>query len=164
VKISAEEMERLIEAERQSWPAPARVISGTVLPRFIRHKDAPAYLGVDRNKFNAEIRPRLVEIPLGTRSLAFDRLDLDAWADDYKNRNGRSSRISGKLTCEQEQKAFKSPTQARGLSTKSTKSSVFSSASASSVKTTPRPGSERSKKKSMSNLERVRKELSGKLR
>lgn len=60
-----------------------------LLPRFIRLRDAPDYLGVDRNRFNAEIRPSLTEIPIGVQGVAFDRLDLDDWADHYKDRNGR---------------------------------------------------------------------------
>lgn len=60
-------------------------------PRFIRCKDAPAYLGMDRDRFNGEVRPHLIEIPIGVQGIAFDRLDLDAWADDYKDRNGRPS-------------------------------------------------------------------------
>ena len=60
-----------------------------VLPRFIRFKDAPAYLGMDRNRFNREVRPFLTEIPVGIQGIAFDRLDLDGWADEYKSRNGR---------------------------------------------------------------------------
>ena len=55
--------------------------SVSVVPRIIRHRDAPAYLGVDRNRFDAEIRPLLTEIPIGMRGRAFDRLELDAWAD-----------------------------------------------------------------------------------
>ena len=27
------------------------------LPRIIRFRDAPHYLGMDRNRFNAEVRP-----------------------------------------------------------------------------------------------------------
>ena len=27
-----------------------------ILPRFIRFRDAPTYLGMDRNRFNAEVR------------------------------------------------------------------------------------------------------------
>jgi hypothetical protein len=61
----------------------------TVLPRFIRHRDAPRYLGMDRHRFNAEVRPTLTEIPIGEQGIAFDRLDLDDWAEDYKARNGR---------------------------------------------------------------------------
>src|SRR5271169_3594328 len=57
-------------------------------PRFIRMRDAPSYLGMDKNRFNREVRPRLAEIRIGTQGVAFDRLDLDSWADDYKSRNG----------------------------------------------------------------------------
>ena len=60
-----------------------------LLPRLIRLRDAPGYLGMDRNKFNADVRPRLTEIPLGKQSIAFDRLELDAWAEEYITRNGR---------------------------------------------------------------------------
>ena len=59
-----------------------------LLPRFIRLRDAPAYLGMDKNRFNREVRPTLAAIPIGTQGIAFDRLDLDSWADDYKSRNG----------------------------------------------------------------------------
>ena len=58
-------------------------------PRLIRLRDAPTYLGIDRNRFNAEIRPTLIEIPIGKQGIAFDRLDLDAWVDHYKACNGR---------------------------------------------------------------------------
>ena len=75
-----------------------------ILPRFIRLRDAPASLGVDRNRFNAEIRPLLTEIPIGTQGVAFDRLDLDAWADEYVERNGRArmpaSSVVGDLLCD----------------------------------------------------------------
>ena len=60
-----------------------------VLPRLIRLRDAPAYLGMDHNRFNQTVRPCLIEIPIGEQGVAFDRIDLDAWAEDYKNRNGR---------------------------------------------------------------------------
>jgi len=60
-----------------------------LLPRFIRLRDAPGYLGMDRNRFNAEVRPWLSEIPIGRQGIAFDRLDLDRWAEEYKRRNGR---------------------------------------------------------------------------
>ena len=69
-----------------------------ILPRLIRLRDAPAYLGMDRNRFNREVRPRIPEIPIGDQGIAFDRLDLDAWADEYKSRNGRPSHPRGELT------------------------------------------------------------------
>ena len=61
----------------------------TILPRLIRLRDAPNYLGMDRNRFNTEVRPQLIEIPIGTQGVAFDRLDLDAWVDHYKGCSGR---------------------------------------------------------------------------
>jgi len=44
---------------------------------------------MDKDRFNAEVRPCLVEIPIGKQGVAFDRLDLDAWADQYRDREGR---------------------------------------------------------------------------
>ncbi len=65
------------------FPTPPRLV-----PRFIRMRDAPAYLGMDKNRFNRDVRPTLAAIPIGTQGIAFDRLDLDSWADDHKSRNG----------------------------------------------------------------------------
>ena len=60
-----------------------------LLPRLIRLRDAPTYLGMDRHRFNKDVRPNLTEIPMGTQGIAFDRLDLDAWVDDYIQCSGR---------------------------------------------------------------------------
>jgi len=60
-----------------------------LLPRLVRLRDAPAYLGMDRNRFNCEVRPHLTNIPIGQQGIAFDRLELDAWVEDYVSRNGR---------------------------------------------------------------------------
>ncbi|MGO9121231.1 MAG: hypothetical protein ACLQPD_26925 [Desulfomonilaceae bacterium] len=67
----------------------------TVLPRLIRLRDAPRYLGMDPNRFNAEVRPYLTEIPIGKQGIGFDRLDLDAWFEDYKISNGRPGKAIG---------------------------------------------------------------------
>ena len=56
------------------------------LPRLIRMKDAPAYLGMDKQIFNYRVRPLLTEIKISTQGIAFDRLDLDAWVEDNKPR------------------------------------------------------------------------------
>lgn len=47
-----------------------------IVPRFIRFRDAPTYLGMDKDRFNAEVRPYLIEIPIGKQGIAFDRLTL----------------------------------------------------------------------------------------
>lgn len=44
---------------------------------------------MDRNRFDDEVRPYMIEIPIGIQGLAFDRIDLDAWADHYKACSGR---------------------------------------------------------------------------
>ena len=63
-------------------------------PRLVRFRDAPGYLGMDRNRFNREVRPRLITIPIGRQGIAFDRLELDAWVDDYVSCNGRRPKAS----------------------------------------------------------------------
>jgi predicted DNA-binding transcriptional regulator AlpA len=56
-------------------------------PRLIRLRDVADYLGMDINRFNREVRPLLIEIRIGKQGVAFDRLDLDAWVEQYKQRN-----------------------------------------------------------------------------
>ncbi len=67
-------------------------LPATMIPRIVRFRDAPKYLGMDRNRFNTEVRPHLTEIPIGKQGIGFDRLELDAWADQYIARNGRPAR------------------------------------------------------------------------
>ena len=69
-----------------------------LLPRLVRFRDAPFYLGMDRNRLNVKVRPQLTEIPIGTQGIAFDRLELDAWVEQYKSRIGRPAQQQGKLT------------------------------------------------------------------
>ncbi len=40
-------------------------------PRLIRLRDAPHYLGINKNRFNKMVRPLLVEIPIRTQEVAF---------------------------------------------------------------------------------------------
>ena len=73
-------------------------------PRLIRFRDAPRYLGMDRNRFNVEVRPRVTEVRIGHQGVAFDRLELDAWVDEYLARNGRPAQkgaisIKGYKSC-----------------------------------------------------------------
>ena len=69
-------------------------VTVVVLPRLVRFRDAPAYLGMDRNRFNSEVRPYLTNIPIGRQGIAFDRLELDAWVEDYISCNGRPAKRS----------------------------------------------------------------------
>ena len=59
-----------------------------VAPRFIRLRDASRFFGMDKNRFNREVRPHLTEIRIGTQGRAFDRLEVEAAAEEYKSRNG----------------------------------------------------------------------------
>ena len=65
-----------------------------ITPRLIRFRDAPRYLG-NRNRFNTDVRPYLVEIRIGKQGVAFDRLEMDAWVDQYISRNGCPAEPSG---------------------------------------------------------------------
>src|SRR5579864_4160154 len=44
-----------------------------VAPRFIRFRDAPRYLGMDKNRFNRELRPALTHLRIGVQGVAFDQ-------------------------------------------------------------------------------------------
>ncbi|MHB8562369.1 MAG: hypothetical protein ACYDDA_00210 [Acidiferrobacteraceae bacterium] len=75
--------------------APVAVRGARLVPRLIRARDAPFYLGMDRNRFRTEVRPTLTVVPIGVQGIAFDRLELDAWVDHYKSRNGRPGHLAG---------------------------------------------------------------------
>ena len=77
-----------------------------VLPRLIRLRDAPHYVGMDRNRFNAEVRPFLTEIPIGKQGIAFDRLEMDAWVEDYKSRIGCPGRLIGETIWDEKLKEY----------------------------------------------------------
>ena len=75
-------------------PIPQHTAKATILqPRFVRLRDAPKYLGMDRHRFNLEVRPYLLEIPIGKQGIAFDRLEIDVWVEEYVKRNGRRSKL-----------------------------------------------------------------------
>lgn len=56
-------------------------------PRYLRQPAAAAYLGVSVTHFTRHVRRELREVKIGG-VLAYDRLDLDAWADDHTARYG----------------------------------------------------------------------------
>ena len=57
--------------------------ASSIQPRFIRFGDAPGYLGMCRDEFNKTVRPHVREFPIGKQGVAFDRHELDEWADSY---------------------------------------------------------------------------------
>ncbi len=80
-----------------------RTIRPLLLPRLIRLRDAPGYVGMDKNRFNREVRPALINVPIGKQGIAFDRLELDAWVEQYIACNGRPvSNVKGESVWDDE--------------------------------------------------------------
>ncbi|MEE9587425.1 MAG: hypothetical protein V3V97_05320 [Hyphomicrobiaceae bacterium] len=101
--------------------------AGRLLPRIVRFRDAPGYVGMDRNRFNAEVRPYLTEVPIGRQGIGFDRLELDAWVDDYITRNGRPAR-KGRNTWDAKQRRASSCAKGSGTSTSTLPGGAFAKA------------------------------------
>ena len=102
---------------------------GPIVPRVIRMRDAPTYLGMDRNRFNLIVRPRLTEVSMGIQGLAFDRLDLDAWWEQYKSCNGRPAARRNKPWDKQKEECLVSSSEAEsGISTRKSEAAEFAKA------------------------------------
>ena len=98
----------------------------SIEPRILRLKEAPGYLGMDKNKFNELVRPSVTESSYGSQSVAFDRLDLDAWVEEYKRRNGRRGKQKGEKSPWRERKYQGSSNAVRsGTSTKLSEAAAF---------------------------------------
>lgn len=61
-----------------------------MIPIIIRMKNAPVYCGMNRKRFNREVRPLLTVVPIGKNGIGFHRQELDDWADNLKKSNGIS--------------------------------------------------------------------------
>ena len=114
-------------------------LASHIAPRIIRFRDAPHYLGMDRNRFNAEVRPHLTEVPIGKQGIGFDRLELDAWFEDYKSRNPRPAR-KGSNTWDASEYPASSCGPASGTSTNASAGGEFAKA-LEQVKSKKRNGS-----------------------
>ena len=97
-------------------------------PRFIRLRDVHHYLGMDKNRFNDEVRPYLIEIPIGKQGIAFDRLDLDAWADHYKKCNGRLGQRLGDRLWDAKEHPGSTSARESGISTNKSMDGEFAKA------------------------------------
>jgi hypothetical protein len=94
----------------------------------IRLKDAPGYLGMDRNRFKAEVRPYVTEIRMGKQGVAFDRLELEAWFEEYKNRNGRPGQPKGERPWDVKRRRASPSGKGSGTSTSKSTGGVFARA------------------------------------
>ena len=65
-----------------------------ILPRLLRPPQAHAYLGMSRTAFDKNVRPYIKETKIGTRGVAFDRLELDRWAEQQNDSDLNSTMIS----------------------------------------------------------------------
>jgi hypothetical protein len=63
---------------------------------------------MDKNRFNREVRHQLTEIPIGKQGIAFDRLEMDAWVEQYKSRCGCSTNHRSNSLCRKEHRASSS--------------------------------------------------------
>lgn len=103
-------------------------MSLSIQPRFIRFGSAPEYFGMDRNRFNAEVRPYLTEIAIGTQGIAFDRLEMDEFAEHYKSRNGRPSKMKGNLPWDEKEPLVSIYAMESGISTNNSEGNEFAKA------------------------------------
>ena len=108
-----------------------------LLPRLLRFRDAPSYLGMDRNRFNAEVRPYVTVIRIGRQGVAFDRLELDAWVDQYKSRNGRPGQLKGDMTWDEKGSRASTRGAGFGISTRSYLAGDFAKALARATSKKP---------------------------
>jgi hypothetical protein len=97
----------------------------TLLPRLVRLRDAPFYLGMDRNRFVKEVRPYLTAIPIGKQGVAFDRLELDDWIEQYKARNGRPGELVGDSLWDEKERLDSVGEKASGTSTSTSTGGEF---------------------------------------
>jgi hypothetical protein len=98
-------------------------------PRLIRLREAPNFFGMDKNRFNRELRPHLTEIRIGTQGVAFDRLEMKAAADDYKSRNGRPAAQSERRKLWDDRNRQASPSEVEsGTSTRTFSENAFAKA------------------------------------
>ncbi len=118
----------------------ARDLRVVIQPRMIRLRDAPAFFGMDKNRFNREVRPLLTEIRIGVQGRAFDRLEMEAAADDYKSRNGRPA-AQRSTPWDKQRRRDSSNAVGSGTSTKLFEESEFAKALERVISTEPKRSS-----------------------
>ncbi|WP_262964300.1 hypothetical protein [Methylobacter psychrophilus] len=105
-------------------------------------RDAPFYIGMNKNLFNAEVRPLLTEMTIGDTGIAFDRLELEAWVDDLKSRSSKpGTRKLEKTSWDAKKHLGSLKGASSGTSTKSSKVDAFAKALAQVTKKKPKASS-----------------------
>ena len=59
-----------------------------VIPGVIRIRDAPFYLGMNKNIFRKEVSPFLTKFPIGANGKGIARAELDLWITYMKAKKG----------------------------------------------------------------------------
>ena len=125
----------LASARANTLPEPHVLVapitaSASIAPRFIRLRDAPRYFGMDKNLFNRTIRPRLTVIRIGVQGRAFDRLEMDLAAEEYKSRNGIPAALSTrkKPPWEIKERQVSPSAEGSGMSTRNSEALAFAKA------------------------------------
>jgi len=109
-------------------PKKSKVDVSTV-PRILRMRDAPSYLGMSPRTFNTVVRPYVTELPVGDGGIGWDRLDLDAWVDEHKRRNGRPAKQLEDTPWERRERRVVSVSAAKsGISRRSSAGDSFAKA------------------------------------
>lgn len=75
-----------VESEKKSIKK--KTTSNPLLPGVIRIRDAPFYLGMNKNIFRKEVSPFLTKFPIGGIGVGVDRRELDLWIAYMKNTQG----------------------------------------------------------------------------
>ena len=86
--------------------------TSSMSPRWLYPADAHAYLAMSKNLFEKLVRPYVAEIPLGNQRLAYDKHDLDRFADYHKRRYGRPPKNKESMIWEDDQQGQASPFEA----------------------------------------------------
>ena len=110
-----------------------------LLPRLIRLMYAPFYLGMDRNRFNAELIPYLTDVTIGVQGIAFDRLELEGIAEKYISRNGCPGKPLGELSWQTKRHPASLSGAKTGTSTKGSVESAFKAALKQVASRKPKP-------------------------
>jgi hypothetical protein len=104
-----------------------------LLPRIIRKKNAPAYLGMSRPEFEKRVEPHIACLKYeGSRAVNFDRLDLDAWIDQLKAANGKSPTQMGITKWQNQRQGLENGVNS-GISKKQSAGSEFAKARAAVI-------------------------------
>ena len=99
-----------------------------IQPKFVRLRDAPSFFAMDRNRFCAEIRPRLTQIRIGIQGIAFCINEMNEVAAAYKAEHTFKPRSKGDIKWQHKNHRALSAEKRYGTSTSPCSGSAFAKA------------------------------------